>query len=179
VKQPQEPQARILSVQPYGPLGFIPAFSAFLGKPMTVTQQIITGEWSNPVRMSSAIKDQWWTQCTRSPGVYRLIALRNTTSFEPLTLARVCGRDQEGTVQIGGARNLHNRLSQLVMASRGDYRGKPHRVLCAPLAKLLPAERLAFSWQTHDEPWVREKELLLAYEAAFGELPPNNNQRPR
>lgn len=137
--------------------------------------------WSSPIRMSEAIEIRWWEQVPENrKGVYRLIALNEASNFMPAPLSRVCGTDETGTLYIGASKqSLANRLASLVMTHRSDYKVKPR----APLSKLLrerfPADKLAMSWEYTEEPWQREADLLMAYEEAFGELPPRNSQRPK
>ena len=139
----------------------------------------LTGNWSPLVRISDAIEGKWWeTLSPDSKGVYRLIALCDTENFNPMPLNRVCGTDETGTLYIGATdRALLNRLGSLVKTHRKDYASQPHRRLSAPLAERFPENKLATSWEYTTSPWDREAELLMAYEAQFGELPPNNGQR--
>jgi len=140
----------------------------------------LSGQWEGPVRISTAIEEKWWERCERKrPGVYRLFALRDGNTFEPMPLSRACGADDTGTIYVGASENVFNRLGALVKEHRGDYRGKPHRPLADPLAEKFTPERLAFYWRFDDQPWQLEKAIVTAYEGVFGEPPPNNRQRPR
>jgi hypothetical protein len=129
--------------------------------------------------MSDAVEKSWWESLARRAGVYRLVALRDDTTFVPMPLNRVCGVDDTGTIYIGQTdKQLIERLGALVKTHRKDYRSSPHRRLSSTLAASFPSERLAFTWEYTSPPaWKREAELLSAYEHEFGELPPNNGQR--
>jgi hypothetical protein len=137
----------------------------------------LTGDWPKLIRISEAIESQWWKELEPNrPGVYRLVAL--DANGNPMPLNRVCGTDETGTLYIGASnRPLLNRLGSLVKTNRADYASRPHRQLSIPLGNLFPEDRLAITWEYTEVPWQRESELLMAYEAQFGELPPNNAQR--
>ena len=52
-------------------------------------------------------------------GVYRLIALASEGDLKkPAVLNRICGRDMTGTLYIGEAKSLSNRLNQLRRSAR-------------------------------------------------------------
>jgi predicted GIY-YIG superfamily endonuclease len=138
----------------------------------------LNGSWSELVRISDAIEQKWWEKLQpNSKGVYRLVALDEQAS-KPIPLNRVCGTDETGTLYIGASDHpLLSRLASLVKTHRADYTSKPHRQLSRVLADRFPENRLAITWEYANAPWQREAELLMAYEAEFGELPPNNGQR--
>jgi hypothetical protein len=135
------------------------------------------GKWNGTIRISEAIENKWWDKLeSERTGVYRLIALDE--NGRPIPLNRVCGTDETGTLYVGASdRPLLNRLGSLVKTHRGEYVSKPHRELSMTLSKYFPDSRLGMTWEYTDLPWQREAELLMAYEAKFGELPPNNGQR--
>jgi hypothetical protein len=137
----------------------------------------LNGSWNETIRISEAIENRWWDKLeSKKTGVYRLIALGE--NGEPIPLNRVCGTDATGTLYIGATdRPLLNRLGSLVKTHRTDYVGKPHRELPVTLSEYFPDGRLGMTWEYTNFPWQREAELLTAYEAKFGELPPNNGQR--
>jgi hypothetical protein len=141
----------------------------------------LTGEWSEDIRISSAIDEKWWEKLSpenpwKRPGIYRLIAFASKTS-EPEPLQRICGVDETGTLYIGASKELGNRLSALVTTHHPDYKGQPHQALPQQLARRFPPNQLGFVWQYTETPWHREAELLTSYENAFGELPPLNGQK--
>ena len=137
--------------------------------------------WSALIRMSEAIEKRWWEQVQQGrTGVYRLIALADSSDFTPALLCRVCGTDETGTLYVGASKqSLANRLGSLVMTHRPEYTSKTRAPLSRKLDERFPPGKLAMSWEFTDEPWQREAELLSAYEEAFGELPPRNSQTPR
>jgi hypothetical protein len=146
------------------------------GQRKVVVMSWLTGNWSKLIRMSQAVEQRWNKLERNRPGVYRLVALDADSKLMPLN--RVCGTDETGTLYIGASnRPLLNRIGQLVKTLRADYKSKPHRQLSIPLANRFPENRLGITWEYTEVPWRREAELLTAYEAEFGELPPNNAQR--
>ena len=140
----------------------------------------LSGQWEGPVRISTAIEEKWWERCERDrPGVYRLFALRDGSTFDPMPLCRVCGTDETGTIYIGASGNVAFRLGDLLKEHSDQYQSNSHIPLSARLAEKFGPAQLAFCWQFTDDPWRRENEIVSAYEAVFGEPPPNNSQRPR
>lgn len=136
------------------------------------------GKWTAAIPIGEAIKKEYWKTLDKKPGVYRLIAIDEYG--KPARLPRVCGTDESGTLYIGASSHpLLNRLGSLVMTHSAAYRSKPHRKLSTKLSQCFPESRLAMTWEYSEEPLDREAELLKAYEAQFGELPPNNSQRSR
>jgi hypothetical protein len=142
----------------------------------------LDGNWQPPFRIGVASKDKYWEQFERqkndAKGVYRLISLQGLDNFAPEPLHRVCGIDETGTLYIGAAeRSLFNRVSSLVITHRMDYKSTPHKPLSPRLAERFGEMMLAISWEYTETPFEREQQLLVNYEALFGELPPANNQR--
>jgi hypothetical protein len=142
----------------------------------------LDGDWQAPVRIGIATEEKFWEKFERkennAKGVYRLIALKDIVDFAPERLCRVCGIDGSGTLYIGAAdSSLFNRVSSLVMTHRSDYKSTPHRPLSPRLAERFGEMMLAISWEYTHAPFEREQQLLVNYEALFGELPPANSQR--
>jgi hypothetical protein len=130
------------------------------------------GNWQGPIRIIEAMELKWYDQIDREKmGVYRLIALEPDGKTHA-KLPRICKVDATGTLSIGGSESLRNRMGALVKTHRVDYLSKPHRSLCARLAKDFPYDRLAFAWEYSESPWERERKLHELYEDEFGELPP-------
>jgi hypothetical protein len=112
-------------------------------------------------------------------GVYRLIALASEGDpTKPAVLNRVCGQDLTGTLYIGEAKSLSNRLNQLRRSARSHRPESSHGaigmlrqipILDFPLNKLGVA--LLFTIQ-HTE--MVERHLIHAYMNSFGDTPPLN-----
>jgi hypothetical protein len=143
----------------------------------------LIGEWSLPLRLNEAVKQEWWRSFWHTPeayrggGVYRLIGLANAIDLAPALIRRVCGDDPEGTLYIGHSVKLGNRLDNLIKTHQPNLRRtNPHKPLLDRLADRFPAELLAVSWEQSNTPWGRERELITAYCAEFGERPPHNQQ---
>jgi hypothetical protein len=112
-------------------------------------------------------------------GVYRLIALASEgDTTKPAVLNRVCGQDTTGTLYIGEAKSLSNRLNQLRRSARSWRPEGSHgaismlgriSVLDFPLNKLGVA--LLFT-MPHTK--MVERHLIHAYMNSFGDAPPLN-----
>jgi hypothetical protein len=112
-------------------------------------------------------------------GVYRLIALASEGDPKNfVTLNRVCGQDSTGTLYIGEAGNLSNRLNQLRRSARSHRPERSHGaismlrqipILNFPLNKL----GVALLFTDRDTTGV-ERDLIHAYMNSFGDTPPLN-----
>lgn len=112
-------------------------------------------------------------------GVYRLIALASEGDLtKPAVLNRVCGQDTTGTLYIGEATSLSNRLNQLRRSARSHRPERSHGavsmlrqipILDFPLNKLGVA--LLF---TGRHTTCVERDLIHAYMNSFGDSPPLN-----
>lgn len=152
-----------------------------LGEPVSAQRRIghLSAGSAPQLRMNgwetTRLESGAWDQ---RAGVYRLIGLEDTTGLSPAVIQRVCGNDVTGTLYIGAAEVLRNRIGSLVQTLRPDiFRSAPHKSLTAKLAARFPTDSLAISWEFSDRPWDRENELLQAYVAEFGELPPHNRRQ--
>ena len=111
------------------------------------------------------------------PGVYRLIGLEVEGDLtRPATLNRVCGRDPTGTLYIGKAGRLHQRLNQL---RRQRFRHQVMEALASgPLLEMFPDGKLAVAvYFTGCNPRIVESDLILAYVSSFGDVPPLSYKR--
>jgi hypothetical protein len=119
--------------------------------------------------------------------VYRLVGLtEDHVTAAPVTVDRVCGQDQTGTLYIGRA-GKPSRLRVLVnslieRSRRAPYRyysiheaGKRIRTNSLLSRKFMP-NRLAVTWAFHRDPLRAEAKLFLLYFNSFGEAPPLNRQ---
>jgi hypothetical protein len=110
-------------------------------------------------------------------GVYRLIALASEgDATKPAVLNRLCGQDTTGTLYIGCARRLSDRLNQLRRSLRGreDTHGAIRMLNRIPLLDY-PTDRLAIALLFTFREFERvEGDLLEAYMNSFGDTPPLN-----
>lgn len=136
-------------------------------------------DWSSLHRITDGSESRWGDACDDEPGVYRLVALREGSTEEPATLARICDGDETGTLYIGAApRSLTGRIGQLVRQHHPDRKGGGHLPLPVTLASMFPPERLAVCWSyvsDGSDVFAVERRLLDAYTLAFGERPPLNS----
>jgi hypothetical protein len=112
-------------------------------------------------------------------GVYRLIALESEGDLTmPAVLNRICGQDTTGTLYIGEAKNLSNRLNQLRRSARSHRPEHSHGaigmlrqipILNFPVNKL----GVAFLFTGSHTTGV-ERDLIHAYMNSFGDTPPLN-----
>ena len=109
-------------------------------------------------------------------GVYRLIAYNNGASAG---ISRFCGVDDTGTLYIGKAGRLHERLNQLRRSYKNGKRESTH----APTSILkhmhnypFPGEPILIAslFTASNMADIVERDLLGAYRHQFGELPPLN-----
>jgi hypothetical protein len=113
-------------------------------------------------------------------GVYRLIGLAADDDVtKPATLNRVCGQDTTGTLYIGHAGRLNERLNQLrrsLLSRHENSHGAIGALLSVTeLASRFPPNRLAISLlYTGIRPRFVEGTLIGAYRNAFGDTPPLN-----
>jgi hypothetical protein len=112
-------------------------------------------------------------------GVYRLIALASEGDIpKPASLNRVCGQDTTGTLYIGEAGNLSNRLNQLRRSARSDRPERSHgaiRMLRQISLLDFPPNRLRVALLfTVPQTRMVERHLIEAYINSFGDAPPLN-----
>jgi hypothetical protein len=114
-------------------------------------------------------------------GVYRLIALASEGDLtKSATLNRVCGQDTTGTLYIGEAQSLSNRLNQLRRSAhvhslrRERSHGAINMLRQIPILNY-PSNRLAVALLfTAPQTRMIEEHLIYAYINSFGEMPPLN-----
>jgi hypothetical protein len=131
------------------------------------------------LRWRSRLLEPWsfsrkrWNHC----GVYRLVALASDNQLEsPAVLSRICGQDTTGTLYIGDAGDLGNRLNQLRRSLRGGERSHHAATILrdTPLLEF-PSIRLAVSALfTGKSTGLVEKHMVMAYINSFGDTPPLN-----
>jgi hypothetical protein len=113
-------------------------------------------------------------------GVYRLIGLAADDDVtQAATLNRVCGQDPTGTLYIGHAGRLNERLNQLrrtLLSRHENSHGAIGALLSVTeLASRFPPNRLAISLlDTGIRPRFVEGTLIRAYRNTFGDNPPLN-----
>ena len=107
-------------------------------------------------------------------GVYRLIGLTCEGDLAtPATLNRICAQDTTGTLYIGQAGSLSDRLNQM------RRRRATHNTLDAltpALAERFPATKraVALLFTSLPDAGAVERDLLGAYRNTFGDMPPLN-----
>jgi hypothetical protein len=106
-------------------------------------------------------------------GAYRLVGLTSENDLKtPVTLNRVCGQDVTGTLYIGEAGSLHERLNQIRLSTHDGVKMlNSYSPLKIPLNRLAIA--LLFTGRSHRSV---EGDLNHAYIKSFGELPPLNHR---
>jgi hypothetical protein len=104
-------------------------------------------------------------------GVYRLIALSEAGNVDkPMQFNRVCGQDVTGTLYIGCAGRLNDRLNQMRRSEHHTI-GMLRRIP----ALNLPLERLAIAMLFTGRSYTSvEGYLISAYINSFGDTPPLN-----
>jgi hypothetical protein len=112
-------------------------------------------------------------------GVYRLIALASEGSIDkPAALNRVGGQDTTGTLYIGEAASLSNRLNQLRRSARSHRPERSHgaiRMLRQISLLDFPPNRLRVALLfTVPQTRMIERHLIEAYINSFGDAPPLN-----
>jgi len=112
-------------------------------------------------------------------GVYRLIALSLPGDLErPAMLNRVCGQDRTGTLYIGEASNLSQRLNQLRRSARTHRSEGSHQTMSMlrQIPRLnYPPEQLGIALMfTGRHTRGGERDLVRAYMNSFGDTPPLN-----
>lgn len=110
-------------------------------------------------------------------GVYRLIGLASEGDLtKPATLNRVCGQDTTGTLYIGEAGFLSDRLNQLrrSLLSNENSHGAIRRLKRNPLLKSgFPSNKLAIALLfTGLKTGMVQNDLIEAYINSFGDTPP-------
>jgi hypothetical protein len=144
----------------------------------------IPGNWHGS-RSVTAIGSYIGRRVRSRRGVYRLIAMADMKTRQPMILDRIAGRDVTGTLYVGCAVSVRFRLQQLIRSLRepGKRRnliehGTGLQIRRNPLLRaLFPRECLAVDWAYTAYPEIFEKNLLGHYERCFGELPPLNTDR--
>jgi len=111
-------------------------------------------------------------------GVYRLVALASEGDLTPAILNRVCGHDTSGTLYIGEANDLSQRLNQLRRSARLHRSEGSHRAV-SMLRQIrrfdYPPERLGVALlYTGSSTRGVERDLIHAYMNSFGDTPPLN-----
>jgi hypothetical protein len=112
-------------------------------------------------------------------GVYRLIALASEGDLtRPATLNRLCGPDTTGTLYIGEAGSLSNRLNQLRRSARSHRPERSHGAIGMlrqiPLLDY-PSNKLGVGLLfTVPQTEMIERHLIHAYMNSFGDTPPLN-----
>ncbi len=111
-------------------------------------------------------------------GVYRLFALAAENDLSrPAKFNRVCGADTTGTLYIGEAGFLHERLNKLrrSMTSHSEHSHNAARMLRSIPVLKMPPEKLAVAVLfTGRSTRGVESDLLQAYMNTFGDTPPLN-----
>ena len=112
-------------------------------------------------------------------GVYRLVALGPEGDFaKPLTLNRVCGQDITGTLYIGRAAWLNERLNGLrrsLRVHRPEYSHRAaHMLRSIPSLNALAGKLAVALLFTGKETRSVEINLIEAYMNSFGDTPPLN-----
>jgi hypothetical protein len=145
----------------------------------------IPGVWCRLYRLNK-VGSNIGSHIRAAAGVYRLVGLTDDLdATAPATLDRVCGRDQTGTLYIGHARRLPNRLVPFVRSLKPP-RGQRHRLnsehpagkrlLESILSNQFPTNRLAITWAYDPLCGIMESILFGRYLSSFGETPPLNRQ---
>jgi hypothetical protein len=112
-------------------------------------------------------------------GVYRLIALASEGDVtKPAALNRVCGQDITGTLYIGEAGSLSDRLNQLRRSARPGSLERSHGAI-GMLRQIpildYPSNKLAVALLfTVPQTRMVERHLIEAYINSFGDAPPLN-----
>lgn len=109
-------------------------------------------------------------------GVYRLFAFSSDIT-RPAVFNRLCGQDATGTLYIGKANSLSNRLNQ-ARRSAGSRREGSHAA-AGRWARIasgnFPSHKLGIAFLfTRCQPRLAEVTLIDAYINSFGEMPPLN-----
>jgi hypothetical protein len=112
-------------------------------------------------------------------GVYRLVALQSASVWVPARISRLGGEDRSGTLYIGEAGWLHERLGRLHRScSKGEGSHGAGKIWrdCNLLRTRFPREKLGVaivrtSARMHEK---IERDLIRAYLNSFGDTPPLN-----
>lgn len=113
-------------------------------------------------------------------GVYRLIGLAAENDVRrPATINRVCGQDASGTLYVGEAGSLNQRLNQFrrSLGIREDSHGASRMYRqSAPLQSMFPTNKLAVAvfFTSRYLSTAVEHDLMRAYLNTFGDTPPLN-----
>jgi hypothetical protein len=112
-------------------------------------------------------------------GVYRLVALGPEGDLaRPLALNRICGTDLSGTLYIGQAARLNERLNQLQRSMRHHRPERSHNAAnmlrSIPLLKALTDKYALALLYTGTRTRAVEMDLISAYMNSFGDTPPLN-----
>jgi hypothetical protein len=111
-------------------------------------------------------------------GVYILFGLETEKRLAPATINRNCGQDQNGTLYIGEAGWLNQRLNQMRRSLRGEDTHGASRMWrqSAILNSRFPSNKLGVAillTRVSMHPWI-ERDLIRAYLNSFGDTPPLN-----
>jgi len=111
-------------------------------------------------------------------GVYRLVALAHERSWEPAHIPRLGGEDGSGTLYVGEAGWLHERLNQLRRScAKEDSHGAGRMWRdCDLLRDRFPLNRLGIAIFSTSVPMRKkiEAHLIRAHLNSFGDTPPLN-----
>jgi hypothetical protein len=143
--------------------------------------ELSPGYWTKVERLESVGRF-----AIRSPGVYKVVGLlRDTENIMPVPVERALGPDITGTLYIGEAKWLHDRLGNLLTDMRATRRGRVEKHQAARLLKSLayskrfPLSCIGVSWRFDPDHHFVEGNLIESYQLEFGELPPLNKQTNR
>jgi hypothetical protein len=136
----------------------------------------VPGSWYGP-RSVKGVGSYIGKYVKPRSGVYRLVAVGDIKSMLPMTINRVCGQDQTGTLYIGVAHNgtVRLRLQQLVRSLHETRRfrypkehGAGIMIGRSPqLKQMFPRECLAVDWAYPKHPKIWESNLLWHYFKCF------------
>jgi hypothetical protein len=111
-------------------------------------------------------------------GVYRLIGLTTERPLKSGSIRRACGEDGTGTLYVGEAGWLNERLNQLRRSLHGEDTHGASRMWrqSSVLKAKFPANKLGVSMlftRVGMHKWI-ERDLIRAYLNTFGDTPPLN-----
>ena len=119
----------------------------------------------------------------RSPGVYIIRWCRNG---EPVRIGRLRGEDRKGILYIGSAKDLRERVRQLLKSLSGESGEIRHTMagsyLFFSLSEVIGINEMEITWielNNSNEAQRQEWLALRYYGKKFGELPPLNLQALR
>jgi len=121
----------------------------------------------------------WTTTIDKKPGVYLLRCVKDN---EPIKVGRFRKIDSKGIMYIGSAKNLKERIYNLihgVLKGKGDVHTAVKTLIFTSLIKDVEPKNLEVAWITcENEKEAREQETvaLKHYADNYGEPPPLNLQ---